>query len=148
MVLDLDNTLWGGIIGDDGVDNIKLGARGTEGQAYIEFQSYLKAHKQLGVILNVNSKNEYENAIAGLEHPNSLLRPEEFVCIKANWEPKDINFTQIASDLNLLPESLVFIDDNPAERAIVTAQLPGEVAPELIGRRIILNALMALAFLR
>ena len=131
MVLDLDNTLWGGIIGDDGVDNIKLGPEESEGQAYIEFQSYLKAHKQLGVILNVNSKNEYENAIAGLEHPNSLLRPEEFVCIKANWEPKDINFTQIASDLNLLPESLVFIDDNPAERAIVTAQLPGVVAPEL-----------------
>lgn len=133
FVLDLDNTLWGGVIGDDGVDNIVLGPEESEGQVYSEFQRYIKAHKDLGIILNVDSKNDYENAVLGLNHPDSELKPEEFIKIVANWEPKDRNFSKIASDLNLLPESLVFIDDNPAEREIVSAQLPGVIAPE-IGR--------------
>ncbi len=133
FVLDLDNTLWGGVIGDDGVDNIVLGPEESEGQVYSEFQRYIKAHKDLGIILNVDSKNDYDNAVSGLNHPDSELKPEEFIKIVANWEPKDRNFSKIASDLNLLPESLVFIDDNPAEREIVSAQLPGVVAPE-IGR--------------
>lgn len=131
FVLDLDNTLWGGVIGDDGVEGIKVGPEESEGQVYSEFQRYLKEHKQLGVILNIDSKNDYENAIAGLKHPDSELSEDDFVEIKANWEPKDINFEQIAKDINLLPESLVFIDDNPAERHIVTEQLKGVVAPEL-----------------
>lgn len=131
FVLDLDNTLWGGVIGDDGVDNIVLGPEESEGQVYSEFQRYIKEHKQLGIILNVNSKNEYENAIAGLQHPDSELRSDDFIEIKANWNPKDQNFKEIATELNLLPESLVFVDDNPAERAIVTGQLPGVVAPEI-----------------
>lgn len=131
FVLDLDNTLWGGVIGDDGVDNIVLGPEESEGQAYSEFQRYIRLHKQLGVILNVDSKNEYENAIAGLNHPDSELKPEEFINIQANWDPKDRNFKKIAEDLNLLPESLVFVDDNPAERHIVTEQLSGVCAPEL-----------------
>lgn len=131
FVLDLDNTLWGGVIGDDGVDNIALGPEESEGQAYLEFQRYIKEHKQLGIILNVDSKNDYENAIAGLNHPDSELKPDEFIEIKANWDPKDRNFAQIASSLTLLPESLVFVDDNPAERAIVTGQLPGVCAPEI-----------------
>lgn len=133
FVLDLDNTLWGGVIGDDGVDNIVLGPEESEGQVYSEFQRYIKAHKDLGIILNVDSKNDYDNAVLGLNHPDSELKPEEFIKIVANWEPKDRNFSKIASDLNLLPESLVFIDDNPAEREIVSAQLPGVIAPE-IGR--------------
>ncbi len=131
LVLDLDNTLWGGVIGDDGVDNIELGPEESEGQAYMEFQRYLKAQKQLGVILNVDSKNDYDNAIAGLNHPDSVLKPEEFITIKANWDPKDRNFAEIASGLNLLPESLVFVDDNPAERHIVREQLKGVSAPEM-----------------
>lgn len=131
LVLDLDNTLWGGVIGDDGVDNIIIGPEESEGQAYSEFQRYLKAHKQLGIILNIDSKNDYENAIAGLRHPDSELKEDDFIEIKANWEPKDLNLQEIANDLNLLPESLVFVDDNPAERHIVTAQLPGVQAPEL-----------------
>lgn len=131
FVLDLDNTLWGGVIGDDGVDNIALGPEESEGQAYLEFQRYIKEHKQLGIILNVDSKNDYENAIAGLNHPDSELKPDEFIEIKANWDPKDRNFAQIASSLTLLPESLVFVDDNPAERAIVTGQLPSVCAPEI-----------------
>jgi FkbH-like protein len=131
FVLDLDNTLWGGVIGDDGVDNIVIGPEESEGQVYSEFQRYIKEHTQLGVILNIDSKNDEANALAGLEHPDSELHKEDFVSIKANWEPKDRNFKQIADELNLLPESLLFIDDNPAERHIVTEQLPGVVAPEI-----------------
>ncbi len=131
FVLDLDNTLWGGVVGDDGVDNLVLGPEESEGQVYSEFQRYLKEHKQLGVILNVDSKNDYENAISGLNHPDSELVPDDFIVIKANWEPKDRNFAEIASELNLLPESLVFVDDNPAERHIVESQLPGVCAPEI-----------------
>ncbi|AOZ95491.1 HAD-IIIC family phosphatase [Butyrivibrio hungatei] len=131
FVLDLDNTLWGGVIGDDGVDNIELGPEESEGQAYTQFQNYLKAHQQIGVILNIDSKNDYENAIAGINHPDSVFKENDFISIKANWNPKDKNFAEIASELNLLPESLVFVDDNPAERHIVTSQLPGVCAPEL-----------------
>lgn len=131
FVLDLDNTLWGGVIGDDGVEGIKVGPEESEGQVYSEFQRYLKEHKQLGVILNIDSKNDYENAIAGLKHPDSELSEDDFVEIKANWEPKDRNFDEIAKELNLLPESLVFVDDNPAERHIVSEQLKGVCAPEI-----------------
>ena len=131
FVLDLDNTLWGGVIGDDGVDGIKIGPEESEGQFYSEFQRYIKEHKQLGIVLNVNSKNEYENAIAGLKHPDSELTEDDFVVIKANWDSKDRNFIDIAKELNVLPESLVFVDDNPAERHIVTEQLKNVCAPEL-----------------
>lgn len=129
FVLDLDNTLWGGVIGDDGISNIVLGPEEAEGQAYLEFQKYLKAHKQLGLILNIDSKNDYENAIAGINHINSVFEEKDFISIKANWESKDRNFADICSEVSLLPESLVFIDDNPAERHIVTSQLPGVCAP-------------------
>lgn len=131
FVLDLDNTLWGGIIGDDGVDNIEIGQETAVSQAYLEFQHYLKEHIQLGIILNIDSKNEELNAIAGLNHPEGILKPDDMIVIKANWNPKDRNFVQIANELSLLPESLVFIDDNPAERHIVTEQLPGVVAPDI-----------------
>lgn len=131
FVLDLDNTLWGGIIGDDGVDNIVLGPEESEGQVYSEFQRYIKEYKRLGILLNIDSKNDYENAIAGLNHPDSELKPGDFIEIKANWNPKDKNFKEIAAELNLLPESLVFIDDNPAERAIVAERISGVCAPEI-----------------
>lgn len=129
LVLDLDNTLWGGVVGDDGVDGIEIGHETSMGQVYSEFQDYLKELQGYGVMLNVDSKNDMENALAGLNHPEGRLRPEDFICIKANWEPKDLNFTEIAGELNILPESMVFVDDNPAERAIVTGQLPGVSAP-------------------
>ena len=131
FVLDLDNTLWGGVIGDDGVDNIVLGPEESEGQVYSEFQNYIKAHKDLGVILNIDSKNDRENAIAGINHPDSAFKEDDFIKIEANWDPKDLNFKKIADSLSLLPESLVFIDDNPAERHIVKEQLPGVCAPEI-----------------
>ncbi len=131
FVLDLDNTLWGGVIGDEGVDNIVIGPEESEGQAYSEFQQYIKSHMQLGVILNIDSKNDHENAIIGINHPDSLFKEEDFISIKANWEPKNLNFISIAKEINLLPESLVFIDDNPAERHIVTEQIPGVKAPAI-----------------
>lgn len=124
LALDLDNTLWGGVIGDDGQAGIEIGQETSVGQAYAELQSYVKAHKDLGVLLTVCSKNEHENAVLGLEHPGGVLRPEDFVAIKANWEPKSVNLADMAAELQLLPESFVFVDDNPAERAIVQAQLP------------------------
>lgn len=119
FVLDLDNTLWGGVIGDDGIENLLIGPETPTGQIFTDFQKYLKEHKELGVILNVNSKNEYENAIAGLNHPSSLLNPDDFITIKANWEPKNINIKNIAKELNIGEDSFIFIDDNPAERKIV-----------------------------
>ena len=131
LVLDLDNTLWGGVVGDDGVDGIEIGHETSMGQVYSEFQAYLKELKSYGVMLNVNSKNDEENARAGLSHPEGTLKPDDFICIRANWQPKDLNFTGIAEELNILPESMVFVDDNPAERAIVTGQIPGVCAPEL-----------------
>ena len=124
FVLDLDNTLWGGVVGDDGVQNLEIGSETAAAQAYQEFQQYLKAHQGLGVLLNINSKNDRANALAGLAHPEGVLRQEDFITIKANWNPKSQNMVEIAQELNLLPESLVFVDDNPAEREIVSAQVP------------------------
>ena len=131
LVLDLDNTLWGGVIGDDGVDGIELGEETALGETYREFQSYLKEQKSIGVLLTVDSKNEETNALAGLRHPESVLRPEDFVDIRANWEPKSANFAAIAGDLNIGADSMVFVDDNPAEREIIRQQVPGAAVPEI-----------------
>lgn len=131
FVLDMDNTLWGGIVGDDGVENLEIGQETSMGQVFSEFQQYIKDHKGMGIMLNVSSKNEHENAIAGLEHPDGVLRPDDFILIKANWEPKSMNIQNIAKELNILPESLVFVDDNPAEREIVRQQVPGVAIPEI-----------------
>jgi HAD-superfamily phosphatase, subfamily IIIC/FkbH-like domain len=131
FVLDLDNTLWGGVVGDDGADNIEIGQETSMGQLYSEFQKYLKAHKDLGVLLTIDSKNDEENALAGLNRPDSVLKPEDFLIIKANWENKDRNIAEIAKELNIGTDSLVFVDDNPAERHIVKAQIQGIKVPEV-----------------
>ena len=131
FVLDLDNTLWGGIVGDDGVENLEIGQETAIGQSYYDFQKYLHELTKLGIILNVNSKNERENAIAGLNHSEGLLKPDDFIIIKANWNPKSQNFSQIANELNLGADSLVFVDDNPAERAIINHDLPDVATPEM-----------------
>ena len=130
LALDLDNTLWGGIVGDDGVEGIEIGPETSMGQVYSEFQEYLKQQKDIGVILNICSKNEEENAIAGLNHPDGVIRPDDCIVIKANWDPKSKNLADTAAELNLLPESFVFVDDNPAEREIVRTQL-NVVSPEI-----------------
>ncbi len=131
LVLDLDNTLWGGVVGDDGVENLDIGPEVPQGQVYFEFQKYLKEQKSLGIILNINSKNEYENAIAGLEHPAGLLKKDDFIIIKANWNPKNLNIKDIAEELNLGADSFVFVDDNPAERKVVYDYTPGIATPEI-----------------
>ncbi len=131
--LDLDNTLWGGIVGDDGSDNIEIGQETSLAQTYSEFQEYVKLHKQLGILLTVNSKNDESNAISGFERPDSVLKKDDFVNFKANWNPKSMNLSETASEMTLLPESFVFVDDNPAERAIIESQLPGVAVPQIDG---------------
>ena len=131
FVLDLDNTLWGGIVGDDGVDNLMIGEETADAEAYTDFQKYLKEHQEMGIILNVDSKNEEENAIAGLNHVDGVLRPDDFIVIKANWDPKSKNFKEIAHTLNLGEDSLVFVDDNPAEREIINQDLPMVATPQM-----------------
>ena len=129
--LDLDNTLWGGVIGDDGPENIEIGQETSLGQTYAEFQDYLKQHKKLGVLLSVNSKNNEEMALSGLERADSVLKREDFVAFRANWEPTSHNLYATAEELKLLPESFVFVDDNPAEREIVRQEVPGAAVPEI-----------------
>lgn len=131
FVLDLDNTLWGGVVGDDGPENLEVGQETSSGQAYDAFQKYLKAHKDIGILLNVASKNEEENALAGLNHQDCILKPDDFVVIKANWDPKNVNVAAIAEELNLGIDSLVFVDDNPAEREIISANLPTVSVPAI-----------------
>lgn len=131
FALDLDNTLWGGVVGDDGTESLKIGQGTPTGECYAEFQKYIKAHRQLGVILNIISKNEAKNAMAGLQHPDMVLRPDDFVMIKANWEPKSQNLLDVAHTLSLTPDSFVFVDDNPAEREIIRQQIKNATVPEV-----------------
>ena len=131
LVLDLDNTLWGGIIGEDGADGIEIGQETPTGQLYSEFQTYVREHKKLGILLAIDSKNDPENALAGLNRPDSILKPEDFLVIKANWDPKDRNLKEIAQELNIGTDALVFVDDNPAERHIVRSQVPEAAVPEI-----------------
>jgi FkbH-like protein len=131
LALDLDNTLWGGVIGDDGVENIEIGQETSLGQTYSEFQSYVKQQKDIGTLLTVISKNNDDVARTGFERPDSVLKLDDFVCFKANWDPKDRNLVDEANELNLLPESFVFVDDNPAEREIIRQSIPGVAVPEV-----------------
>ena len=127
LAVDMDNTLWGGVIADDGVENIVIGSETSQGEAFLHFQKYLKELKKHGVILTIDSKNELENAIAGLSHPSSVLGDKDFLVIKANWNNKDVNIKEAANEINIGTDSFVFIDDNPVEREFVKSQMP-EVA--------------------
>ncbi len=131
LALDLDNTLWGGIVGDDGAQGIVLGLETPTGMAYSAFQQYLKELGALGVLLNVNSKNEEANALSGFTRSDSILKREDFICFKANWEPKSHNLIAMAKEINIFPDSFVFIDDNPVEREIVRQHVAGVAVPEL-----------------
>lgn len=129
--LDLDNTLWGGIIGEDGAENIEIGQETPLAQTYSGFQEYIRRLGQTGVLLTVNSKNDSENAYRGFERPDSILSRDDFASFKANWNPKSENLAQTARELNLLPESFVFVDDNPAEREMIRTQLNGVAVPDM-----------------
>jgi FkbH-like protein len=131
LVLDLDNTLWGGVIGDDGADKIVIGRETPLAEAYTAFQEYCLSLRSRGILLAVCSKNDEAIAQSGFEHPSSVLKLEHFSAFKANWEPKHENLLAIAQELNVGLDSLVFVDDNPAERAIVRAQLPAVAVPEV-----------------
>ena len=131
LMLDLDNTLWHGVIGDDGVEGIKLGFESPEGIAHAELQQYAKDLAGIGVILGVCSKNEEAAAKSGFDHPSSILRADDFLSFKANWEPKQLNLQQSAKELNVGVDSFVFADDNPAEREIVRGANLGVAVPEL-----------------
>jgi FkbH-like protein len=132
VVLDLDNTLWGGIIGDDGIGGIRLGHGSAEGEAFLAFQEYVKALQQRGVVLAVCSKNNEETARdVFLNHPEMIIRLEDISAFRANWIDKPANLRAIAAELNIGLQSIVFVDDNPAERAIVRQLLPEVAVPEL-----------------
>lgn len=131
LVLDLDNTLWGGVIGDDGVEKLQIGNETALAEAYTAFQQYCLALHNRGVLLAVCSKNDEAIAKSGFKHPDSLLRVEHFSSFQANWEPKHESILRIAAELNLGIDSFVFVDDNPAERAIVQAQLPSVAVPDI-----------------
>jgi len=132
LVLDLDNTLWGGVIGDDGLGGIRLGQGNPEGESFLAFQRYVKSLKDRGVILAVCSKNEESIAKEVFEkHREMALRLEDVSCFVANWEPKADNLRRIATALNIGRDSLVFVDDNPAERALVRQFAPDVLVPEL-----------------
>lgn len=131
LVLDLDNTLWGGVVGEDGAENLKLGRETGEGELYLAFQQYIKSLQEVGIVLSVASKNDLENALSGLGHPDSILKPEDFLSIQANWQSKDKNIEKIAQDLQLGLDSLVFLDDNPGERELISQHLPMVMVPSM-----------------
>jgi FkbH-like protein len=125
LILDLDNTLWGGVIGDDGMEGIEIGTTSARGEAFRHFQQYVLSLSRRGILLAVCSKNDHDKAIEPFAtHPEMVLRLEDIVSIKANWEPKSENIRQIAAELNLGLDSMVFVDDNPAEIEIVRQFLP------------------------
>ena len=133
IVLDLDNTLWGGVVGDDGLEGIEIGTTSPVGEAYRDFQLNLLALSKRGILLAVCSKNDHDKALEPFErHPEMVLRPSDIVNFKANWEPKSENIKRIAQELNLGLDSLVFLDDNPAEIEIVRQFVP-EVATIWLG---------------
>jgi FkbH-like protein len=134
LVTDLDNTLWGGVIGDDGVDGIAFGSISAAGEAYAAYAHYLKRLSTLGVALAVCSKNDPVVASAVFEtHSEMPLKKEEFAAFVCNWEPKSVNLRAIAKHLNLDLGSLVFIDDNPAECDEVRTALPEVTVIEMSG---------------
>lgn len=131
-ILDLDNTLWGGVIGDDGMGGIQLGHGLGIGKIFVEFQLWLKKLKDRGIILAVCSKNDEAVAKEPFEkHPDMVLRLEDIAVFRANWDNKADNIRDIQSVLNIGFDSMVFLDDNPFERNIVRENVPGILVPEL-----------------
>ena len=132
LVLDLDNTLWGGVIGDDGLEGIALGQGSALGEAYVAFQDYAREQARRGVILAVCSKNDEANALEPFEkHPDMVLKRADIASFVANWSNKADNIRAIAQELNIGLDALVFVDDNPFERNLVRQELPMVAVPEV-----------------
>ena len=124
LALDLDNTLWGGIIGEDGMDGIRLGVD-APGAYFVDFQRALLDCSRRGILLAACSKNNPRDAMEAIEkHPAMLLRPSDFAAMRINWEDKASNLRSIAKELNLGIDSIAFVDDNPAERHLIEEHLP------------------------
>lgn len=132
LILDLDNTVWGGVIGDDGMEGIQLGHGLGIGKMFTEFQMWVKKLKQRGIIICVASKNNEETAKEPFEkHPDMVLKLDDIAVFQANWETKVDNIRTIQSILNIGYDSMVFLDDNPFERNMVRENIPGITVPEL-----------------
>jgi len=132
LVLDLDNTLWGGVIGDDGLAGIQIAQGDATGEAFLDFQRYLLTLRNAGVVLAVSSKNNDQTArLPFRQHPEMLLREEHFAVFQANWNDKPSNLIAISKELSLGLESFVFVDDNPFERELVRRTLPQVAVPEM-----------------
>jgi len=132
LVLDLDNTLWGGVVGDLGPGGIRVGQGSGEGEAFVAFQKFAKELKQRGVVLAVCSKNDEDKALEPFEkREDMILQREDFACFVANWKNKADNLRTIAGRLDLKLDSFVFADDNPAERALVRRLLPEVAVPDM-----------------
>lgn len=132
LVLDLDNTLWGGVIGDDGLEGVVLGQGSPAGEAFVAFQRYAKQLGERGIILAVCSKNDEANAVEPFErHPDMVLRRKDIASFVANWTDKATNLQSIAQQLNIGLDALVFADDNPAERRLIRSELPMVAVPEM-----------------
>jgi len=131
IVLDLDNTLWGGIIGEDEFDGIKLGSD-PSGKAFVEFQKYLLSLHNRGILLAINSKNNFDDAIKVIEeHPDMILKKEHFASIKINWNDKISNIKEISDELNFGLENFVFFDDDPLNREFMKSSLPQVLTVDL-----------------
>jgi FkbH-like protein len=131
LVLDLDNTLWGGILGDEGIDGIRLGGADPIGEAFLDFQKHLLALKNRGIILAIASKNEEVLALDAINsHSEMIFKTSDFAAWRINWRDKAANIAQIAEELNLGLDSMVFIDDSPVERARVAEMLPEVFVPD------------------
>lgn len=131
IILDLDDTLWGGIVGDLGWENIILGGHDHVGEAFVDFQLSLKTLSRRGILLGIVSKNEKKVALEAIKnHPEMILKVDDFVGWRINWQDKAQNIVDLVSELNLGLQSVVFIDDNPAERARVRESLPEVLVPE------------------
>ena len=129
LVLDLDNILWGGIVGEDGLENIHIGET-AQGRAYLHFQREVLSLYNRGIILAINSKNNASEAIRVLdEHPDMILRKKHFSAIRINWDNKADNIKSIAQELNIGTDSMVFMDDSPEERELVRVSLPEVLVP-------------------
>ena len=132
LILDLDNTLWGGVIGDDGLEGIQLGHGLGIGKAFSEFQQWIKKLRQRGIIICVASKNDEATAKEPfLHHPDMVLSLDDIAVFQANWDTKVDNIRTIQHILNIGFDSMVFLDDNPFERAIVREHIEGITVPEL-----------------
>ena len=132
LILDLDNTVWGGVIGDDGLEGIELGHGLGIGKAFTEFQMWIRKLKQRGIIICVASKNNEETAKEPFEkHPDMILKLDDIAVFQANWETKVDNIRTIQGILNIGFDSMVFLDDNPFERNMVRENIPGITVPEL-----------------